>query len=637
MSFTRRLERDDESNENHTYLQYACDVGLPEVVESLLEFGADPNKTTHLNDKYPVFIAASKGYVEIIRLLLESEKFVILHSTKGSVIHQVLNGWAENSNKSDVKNELCDYEKSFNMLLEQCEYNLYKRPKIDINCVDDDGYTCLNIAVKSGKKNIVFALLDHNAYVGKINKCRNPLLAEISREMLESYLDSCITSKQKSPNTINYEINLSYKFLCPPMVFAQKDIVYDQEHFESRKEIIKLEKIKEMDPLLYMSTVPYLKPLLVHPVISSFIFLKWHRIKLFYYINFLMYLLFLTNLSVFILFRDKSVLLKTYGLGWFLLLLGNIGVCIRELVQIITSPIKYIMSFQNWIEIFMIILIYCLIFDNLNDGFRIQVSATVLLLSWSQILFFIGRHPVQAIHLEIFKVVTVNFLKFLIWFTTLIVAFILCFYMLFDYEKHHSNFRDILEHILLMSFKTGLMLTGEFDIKEEDFDLYPYSIISRVLFLIFIFLINIVLVNLLSGLAVSDIQKIKNVSRIIAMISNVRFVHDFETLLHERNLISYIFSVCVKLKLCPNLEFFPDALENPILTIKPNQNFQDKVANAVLDGVYLDNESIMKATSICESNFNLEKSKENCMDIYEKFNSIEKSMKELKEMLKDMN
>lgn len=634
ISFTRQLEFNKENNVEYTYLQYACDVGLPEVVEALLEFGADPNNKTQENDNYPVFIASFKGYVEIIRIFLESEKYIIFHSTKGSVVHEVLRGWTENSNKSHVKNELCNYEMSFNMLLGQCKYNLYKTPKIDINWVDDDGNTCLNFAVKSNKKNIIFALLDHNAYIGKLNKCRNPLLAEISYEILESYLDSCVTSKLKSPNVINYEINMSYKFLCPPIAFSHRNIINDRVHFESQKETVILEKIKETDPLLYMSEVPALRPLLVHPVISSFIFFKWHKIKLFYYINFLLYLLFVFNLNMFILFHDKNILLKTYGFGWFGVLFGNLGVCFRELFQMITSPIKYIMNFQNWIEILMVILIYCLLFNILNEGFRIQVSAIVFLISWGQILFFIGRHPVQAINLEIFKVVTVNFLKFLTWFAILIVAFILCFYMLFRYNEH-SNVWDMLEKISLMSFETILMLSGEFNIKDEEFNLYPYSIISRVLFILFIFLINIVLINLLSGLAVSDIQEIKNVSKVIAMTSNVRFVHEFETLLHERNFISYIFSLCVRFKLCAKLELFPDALKNPNLTIKSNQNFQDKIANAVLDGIYLDNEGIIKATSICNSN--LEKSKEKCTNIYEKFNSIEQSMNILKEMLKDMD
>lgn len=637
LSFTRRLERGAEDYEKHTYLQYACDVGLPEVVKALLEFGANPNKITQQNDNYPVFIASSKGYAEIIQLFLEIKKPIIFHSEKkSSVLHQVLKGWIEKSNNPDVKNELCDYEKSFNMLLELCKYSLDKTPKIDINYVDNDKCTCLNLAVHLGKKKIVFALLDHNAYLGEIDDCENPLLAEISHEMLESYLDSCITSKQKSPKIINYEINLSYKFLCPPM--EHEDNNYGQENFESQKKEIHLKKIKEMDPLVYISEVPALKSLLVHPVISSFIFLKWHRVKLFYYINFLMYLLFLTILGVFILFHDdSSVLFKTYGLCWFVVLLGNLAVCFREFIKFVTNPIKYILNFQNWIEIFMIILIYCLILDILNHGFRIQASATVLLLSWGQILFFIGRHPVQAINLEIFKVVTVNFLKFLVWFSSLIGAFVLCFYMLFEYEKHHSNILEIIEHIWLMSFNTVLMLIGAFDIEEEKFNSYPYSIITRALFLLFVFLVNIVLINLLSGLAVSDIQEIKNVSKIIAMTSNVRFIHDFETFLHEKNIISYIFSVCVKLKLCKKLELFPDALENPNLTIKSNQSLKEKITNAMIDGIYLDDESTIKATSICENNFNLEKSKENGMDIYEKFNSIEKSMNELKEMLKDMN
>ena len=57
--------------QGHSPFQYACSKGYKDIVEFLLENGADPNIRDNRNDT-PLHRLASIGRVEILKLLLES-------------------------------------------------------------------------------------------------------------------------------------------------------------------------------------------------------------------------------------------------------------------------------------------------------------------------------------------------------------------------------------------------------------------------------------------------------------------------------------------------------------------------------------------------------------------------------------
>lgn len=662
----------------HTYLQYACDFGMPKVVQALLGLDADPNGICPSNARYPVFIAAFRGFADIVQLFLASKITGIRYQTTGgTALHEVIKGSDENHNSLDVNTELCDHRRAFDALLAKSEASPFE---LDINHADDKGNTCLHYAAKMGGRDYTLALLDAGAYVGKRNVLGDPPLADISPKILESHLDKCIKNNGKSPKDVNYEIIFAYNFLCPPNVYKQKDADSCQGRLEGQEDYVP-ENVPETDPLLYISQVPELRPLLKHPVLTSFLHLKWFAIKQYYKVNLAFYIGFWALLTVYTLLtfkigvQNSNLSLTQQNVTefstnkipfssdaavylWVIVLGFLIALTVRELFQLISSPVAYVTSLENWLEVALVVLTSVLLLCEMSCmSIRNQVSAIVILLSWGELILLVGRHPALATHLEMFKRVTKNFLEFLVWYSILIVAFALSFYMLFRNDADNDNkFNDPGS----ATFKTIVMLTGEFDtFGSLPFSLHP--IISHTLFLLFIFLIAIVLVNLLNGLAVSDTQAIRADAEIVAHVSRVNLIHYFETMavgdpfswIHKaRNSINhfgYNIPALNTRQFYLKIKLFPDALQDSEIRILPNQrNFVDFGTSvkrsrigciADCQGYYLGKEIVNEAKAIIKSNADgSEKSCAEILEIFtEKFNNVEKSVGEIKKMLKTMN
>lgn len=684
-TFVSQLTEDKSHDLNshdgkHTYLQYACDFGLPRIVQVLLDLGADPNGICPSNAKYPIFIASFRGFAEIIQLFLDSNKSIYYQMDNGTALLEVIKGSDENHNSLDVNVKLCDHGRSFKILLNKSKLS---PAELDINQADDKGNTCLHYAAKVGDADLILSLLDQGAYVGKRNVLGDPPLADISPKILESHLNSCIKTNGKSPKDVNYEIICSYNFLCPPKIYKRKDIDNYQTKLEGQEYVP--ENVPETDPLLYISEVPELRPLLKHPVLTSFLHLKWFAIKRYYKINLAFYIAFWAFLTLYTLlltlktdFNSTNSTSSSLNNGtefpttkpparddnsmvylWIMVFVFLVVLVVRELFQLISSPFAYITSLENWLEISLVVLTSVLLLGEMSSTLstRNQISAVVILLSWGELILLVGRHPALATHLEMFKRVTKNFLQFLVWYSILIVAFALSFYMLFKNKEDEEN---KFKYPSLATFKTIVMLTGEFDTFDSlPFDQHP--IVSHALFLLFIFLIAIVLVNLLNGLAVSDTQAIRADAEIVAHVSRVKLIHYFETMaigdpfswVHKaQNHISgsgyEVPPVCTK-RFYLNIRLFPDALRDSEIKILPNQrNFVDFglsanknqtgcIANC--QGYFLQKEIVNDAKSIIK--LNSEGSEKSCMEIMnvfiEKFNSVEKAVEEIKIILNAMS
>ncbi|CAG2057698.1 unnamed protein product [Timema podura] len=73
-----------------------------------------------------------------------------------------------------------------------------------------------------------------------------------------------------------------------------------------------------------------------------------------------------------------------------------------------------------------------ILFSSLVEGrTRQPLAAISILVSWAELVLLIGRHPLLSTNIEMLKRVSWNFLKFLAWYSILIVAFALSFYTLF--------------------------------------------------------------------------------------------------------------------------------------------------------------------------------------------------------------
>lgn len=524
----------------YTLLQYACQHGLLEEVKILLDNGVNANEVCECNPKLPIMIAGFHGYINILCALIEYGGLSFQVEKEGTVLHAILHGIKDYrcNNIIGSSDEIRNHYMCFEYVL-----NNVTSDALDINCQDMNGNTALHLAVEINDAKIIRLLLDKGAYVGFRNNSGEMAVSYISPDILKHYLDDCIITNGKQPIDYNYEIIYNYSFLAPPKICFP--VMKNESQFAVERETMDSYVIlSETEPLVEMSKTSELRPLLKHPVLTSFLNLKWYTIRKYFWLNVSFYVIFWLLLTLYIMNLygtiaiDHGILIpKSQVQGktafWMLTIIFCSGLLLRELFQFGVSPLKYLISFENWLEMGLILVSYIVLFCGASTP---QIAAIAILLSWTELVLLIGRHPSLSTNIEMFKVVCTNFLKFLAWYSLLILAFALSFFLLFnnanqtdqnDREPGSNDgdtefFRDPGMSI----FKSVIMLTGEFDAGSIPFNRYPGT--SHILFVLFVFLIAIVLFNLLNGLAVSDTQTIKSNAELVGYVCRARLIAYFE-------------------------------------------------------------------------------------------------------------
>lgn len=132
------------------------------------------------------------------------------------------------------------------------------------------------------------------------------------------------------------------------------------------------------------------------------------------------------------------------------------------------------------------------------------------------------------------KNVIMTFIGAIATYITLIVGFALCFTIVifnsdsnFELENETGYIKfDNFRNSYLGIFKTTIMLTGEFNVTNMNFS-DPFD---KVVFVVFFLLVSIVLLNLINGLTVTDVLKIKQDGEMHAFCRLVRVLSKYEEL-----------------------------------------------------------------------------------------------------------
>jgi hypothetical protein len=112
-------------------------------------------------------------------------------------------------------------------------------------------------------------------------------------------------------------------------------------------------------------------------------------------------------------------------------------------------------------------------------------------------------------------------------YVTLLIAFALSFYILFR-ENSEQGGAEMFSSFPTSLLKTIVMFTGEFEFSDLSFGTIPYT--SHVIFLLFVILVAIVLLNLLNGLAVSDTEEIRNNAETLSLAARAKLINRIEKL-----------------------------------------------------------------------------------------------------------
>ncbi|XP_011146816.1 transient receptor potential cation channel protein painless [Harpegnathos saltator] len=473
----------------------------------------------------------------------------------------------------------------------ECLRLILEQENVDVRCADNKGNTPLHYAARAGCNEATTLLLERGSYIGHMNKFNVPPIADIPTCTLLRYLDDCVQARKCRTN--EYTIELDYRCLMP-------------HHTDGSASACR--PYREMEVFQYIARNNGLKQLLKHPLLSSFLYLKWHRIRHFLYANFIFYVMFYLLLNAYIMsmtYHSSSSRNKTETVNdvastnngsmriasWnyerllhpLVSLMLLLFAC-REIIQLFSCPRHYFKSPQNWLELMLIgmtLSVLC--------GAGPVLGAIVILLSAWNLVLLISQHPRMSTGVEMFRTVSLNFVRFLFPYIFLILAFALAFYTLF--KDADDNFPDPGHSF----FKTIIMLTGEFDADDISFESHP--VWSHLVFVFFVFLIAIVLFNLLNGLAVSDTAEILSKAELVSLISRIHLIAYIEHVAFGKLLKHWLCCDILRRNLSEYLTrrilLFRNYLADGKISIKPCDNL-DACENHRRYTNYIRSESIKK-------------------------------------------
>lgn len=429
----------------------------------------------------------------------------------------------------------------------QCAELLAKDQKIYLTRTDNNGNTALHTSLKFGFTDIALDLLQQKyAFLGIRNKDNQTPLDFARYEFWKMYFDQCVTIDVRRSYFDRNEIRLNLNGF-DPYIFkkrpTKKAISKDRSEQNLWRIVEKASSsnvshqrplqtfVTEMDPVKIIAKSKELKPLLLHPVIYTFILVKWLRLTKWIYLNLI------CTLAAVIFFgmhsldtcdedNGHSIVLKV--LTW----LGAVYMIVREGVQVLFLRQRYFLSFDNYLDLATIIAMIVV----LQNGCQSIVSSLIVIAFALQLTVLIGSLPFNTLstYMYMFKTVSANFMKSFLLFIPLLGAFTFSFFLSYnDRTIPRNSTEDEVPFNTFNTFssaalKTLVMTTGEYEAAGVDF-----SGGRIILFVLFIFFAPIVILNLINGLAVSDITAIKEESELISLRKKVLILERYERGLRE--------------------------------------------------------------------------------------------------------
>ena len=529
------------SNGKMTLIQTVVDRSLIHHLRLLLEKGASPNCTTLRTPLSPLMLAARDGNLPVMQILLDNKDTKYDHvdpEEDTNVLTTVL--------KKPLQGSLSpgrDYSGCLEALLtvlerraeedkEQCRTMVNQQDR-------NQGNSPLHYAAQFWSQEVVARILRLGANVGLKNRKDELAISGVQPKTMEDFLDNdCLTSNKRNPADDKFSITFNYSFLTPPSAPAQRDSSVDPESCpflpctkDNKREREPVQML-ETDVLLGMSKCFDHRALLKHPVITSFLTKKWAHISKWYNINIVFIISFVAILTGYIFINyagpslnisipecsgqlkdaDKARPYGNHAFIWILLTAYLTVLFLREVIQLFVAPLKYLFSFENILEIVLITLVALLLFysdPGCHSVMKREISAAVLLLSWMELITMLGRHPSWHrcnVYSTMFFKVLYTFFSFLLWYSLFLIAFGLGFFILLHTDPSEAapegEEPKFFNHLGLAIVKTFSMFVGELEFSSIPFQVSPGF--SYIFFLIFVFLMVVVLMNLLNGLAVSD-------------------------------------------------------------------------------------------------------------------------------------
>lgn len=333
------------------------------------------------------------------------------------------------------------------------------------------------------------------------------------------------------------------------------------------------------------------RTLLEHPLCEAFLHLKWQKIRKYYTARLLFCLLFMILLSVYVLVvlayqcyeikkpstedpmpalvnrafvrihfnsslcQDKSKIGKwlrnhreVIETEWEILVVVTVLETLRKIYGFNGyNSVREYFSVSNTVEWFVIASVPATAYyfmSDITDTWQNHLGAFAVLMGWANLMVMIGNLPVFGSYVAMYTKVQKEFAKLLSAYICLLIGFTVSFCVIFVKAEAFEN-------PLIGFVKILVMMTGEFDFGDllQDISrekgektylpglLQASALITFVLFLLFV---TIILINLLIGIAVHDIQGLQKTAGLSKLVGLTNLISQIEAALFGRRVPSCI-------------------------------------------------------------------------------------------------
>lgn len=429
----------------------------------------------------------------------------------------------------------------------------------DVNTKDQYGYTPLHIAALNELSQCVEILVFHGADVTAKSRFGMTALGIMTRKtpaslaMINQKLDSAITLHHH-PESSNREVEMRVDFRsilqhCHPREISFLNTFVD----EGQKEI------------------------LLHPLCAAFLHLKWEKIRKYYIARIFFYFVFILSLSLYVLTalahncynhgknmnstdpkdimelcEKKSIMghmLRNnpfvIEMQWFVLV--GITACeiLRKIYGLAGYPTlrQYISYPENIIEWFVIVSVFVISFVYTNRTYMWQnhIGAFAVLLGWTNLMLMVGQLPVFGSYVAMYTKVLGEFAKLLLAYSCLLIGFGISFCVIFPESNTFANpFIGLITILVMMTGEVNLELLVDDDPDDPPFLL---EITAQVAFVLFLLFVTVILMNLLVGIAVHDIQGLQKTAGLSKLVRQTKLISYMELALFNGYLPKYLLNL----------------------------------------------------------------------------------------------
>uniref|UniRef100_A0AAY4AU61 Ion transport domain-containing protein n=1 Tax=Denticeps clupeoides TaxID=299321 RepID=A0AAY4AU61_9TELE len=555
----------DEDCEGCTPLHYACRLGIHDSVKNILGLNICPGRKSK-DKKSALHFAAEYGRINTCHRLLETitdskllnegddSGLTPLHlASRGGhtkVVELLLRKGA--LFQSDYKGWTCLHHAAAEGYTQTMKILLSANIKL-LDKADEEGNTALHFASKCGHAAAVKLLLERGASI-VLNKNDASFLHEAVHHGRKDVANAVIENERCSESVGQFNVKNP----------ASRCVVYDLIDCFHNADLMG-NKGSDIFNATLQAMVQYNRiELLTHPVCNKYLEMKWlaygSKVHL---LNLAIYLLGLLPLTYLIVNlkptqnMENGTSVTMVPISFHQVVVFNkpkkLPTILSVCVFFLPKRANYFTDFSNaadWTTAISSLVFVIPIFFRVQTSWHWEAGALAILFAWVNFLLYLQRFEHFGIYVVMFGEIIKTLISIIVLFVFLLLAFGLSFYALMLHQKEFN-------WLSLSLIQTFVMMVGELNYQINVLEAYEnnrlaFPVITYAVFVLFVLLMPILLMNLMIGLAVGDIAEVQR----NASLKRIAMQIDLHTNLEEK--LPY---------------WFMKRVDKPSITIYPNRKY----------------------------------------------------------------